>query len=142
MRLAFLTALLPSAALAQAAPGDATAAGSPYASMLPLLFIFVIFYFLLIKPQQKRAKEHQVMLTALKKGDEVVTAGGIIGRIIKVDDARATVEIAKGVEVVVMKSTISTVATTPEKAATPAKKSTVVKNDNKVPSKSQIANDN
>lgn len=140
--IAFLAALLPAIAMAQTVQPDTVAGGSPYASMLPLLLIFVVFYFLLIKPQQKRAKEHQVMLAALKKGDEVVTSGGIVGRITKVDDTRATVEIARGVEVVVVKSTISMLNAPVEKAATPAKKNPAVRNDNKVPSKSQIANDN
>lgn len=141
-RIAILAALSPALALAQTAQGEAVAASSPFASMLPLLLIFVVFYFLLIKPQQKRTKEHQLLLSGLKKGDEVVTSGGIVGRITKVDDTRATVEIAKGVEVVVVKSTIAMLSTPMEKPAAPAKKNPAVKNDNKVPSKSQIANDN
>lgn len=139
----FVAFLLPSIARAQAAPGEPLAAGSPYASMLPLVLIFVVFYFLLIKPQQKRAKDHQVMLSALKKGDEVVTAGGIVGRVVKVDGERAVVEIAKGIEVAVVTSTITAVlAVDGAKPSTAVKKMPATKNDNRVPSKDQIANDN
>lgn len=143
---ALVAAVLPLGAFAQeAAPeaASAAAAGSPYASVLPLLLIFVVFYFLLIKPQQKRMKEHQAMLGALKKGDEVVTGGGIVGRITKVGaDETLTVEIAKGVEVSVLKSTVSGLVGVVNAPVEAKKKSGNVKNDNVVPSRESVANDN
>lgn len=139
-----LTLALPAVALAQAAPADAVPAGSPYASLLPLVFIFAIFYFLLIRPQQKRMKEHQVMLTQLTKGDEVVTAGGIVGKITKADAGETfMVEIAKGVEVSVVKSTVTAVlGKTVAKTAVPEKKKGANKNDNSAVSRENVANDN
>jgi preprotein translocase subunit YajC len=77
--------------------------------ILPWLLIFVIFYILMIRPQQRRVKEHQAAIAAVKKGDEVVTGGGIRGRVTKVTDDEAEVEIATGVKVRVVKSTISQV---------------------------------
>ena len=74
---------------------------------LPLVLIFVVFYFLLIRPQQKRAKEHQGMLSKLATGDEVVTTGGILGRITEVGDGFVTVEIADGVRIKVQKAQVS-----------------------------------
>ena len=144
--LSLLLLLAPALAFAQnaAAPGD-TLASSQYASLLPLVLIFFIFYFLLIRPQQKRMKEHQAMLAAVVKGDEVVTSGGIVGRITKVDAGDTlTVEIAKGVEVSVVKSTISRVlGKTDTKPMTMVeKKKGANKNDNRVPSRDSIANDN
>src|SRR5260221_6696097 len=77
---------------------------------LPLVLIFVVFYFLLIRPQQKRAKEHKTMLSALRRGDRVVTGGGIIGTVAKViGDDEVTVDIAEGTRVRVLRSTITTV---------------------------------
>ena len=75
----------------------------------PWLLIFVVFYMLMIRPQQRRAKEHQASINAVKKGDEVITAGGIRGRVTKVNDEDAEVEIATGVKVRVIKSTLSQV---------------------------------
>ena len=145
-----MTLLAPALAFAQAsdapeAATEVTLANSPYASLLPLLLIFAVFYILLIRPQQKRMKEHQTMLGALQKGDEVVTGGGIIGKITKADAGdHVTVEIAKGVEVRVLKSTVSAVlGKTVAKPAAPEKKKTPhVKNDNSVVSRENIANDN
>ena len=79
--------------------------------ILPWLLIFVIFYLLMIRPQQRRAKEHQAAIAAVKKGDEVITGGGIRGRVTKVTDDEAEVEIANGVRIRVVKSTISHVVT-------------------------------
>ena len=135
----------PAVAFAQEAPvAGSASASSQYASLLPLVVIFAIFYFLLIRPQQKRMRDHQDMLTKLVKGDEVVTAGGIVGKITKVDAGDTfTVEIAKGVEVSVVKSTISTVlGKTPAKPAAPEKKKGANKNDNSAVSRENIANDN
>src|SRR6476659_37019 len=77
--------------------------------ILPWVAIFAIFYLLMIRPQQRRVKEHQAAIAAVKKGDEVVTGGGIRGRVTKVTDDEAEVEIAQGVKVRVVKSTISQV---------------------------------
>ncbi|MEM7046244.1 MAG: preprotein translocase subunit YajC [Pseudomonadota bacterium] len=81
--------------------------------MLPLILIFVIFYFLLIRPQQKRARLHREMLAALAKGDKVVTGGGVIGTIIKADDHELTIQIAEGVKVRVMRGTVASKAPEP-----------------------------
>ena len=81
-----------------------------FAQFVPLILIFVIMYFLLIRPQQKKVKEHQAMVAALRRGDEVVTAGGLIGKITKVkDDAEVEVELSDGVKVRVVRATISQV---------------------------------
>jgi len=78
-------------------------------SFMPLILIFIVFYFLLIRPQQKRMKEHRAMLEALRRGDKVVTGGGIIGTVTKADGDEVTVEIAENVRVRVLKGTITTV---------------------------------
>ena len=96
--------MLISPAYAQAA---AASPGSDMMAFLPMVAIFVVFYFLLIRPQQKRAKETKAMLSALQKGDEVVTAGGIVGKVSKLTDAYATVEVAPNVEITVQRSAIS-----------------------------------
>jgi preprotein translocase subunit YajC len=93
-----------SPAYAQAAP---TAPGGDFMAFLPMVAIFVVFYFLLIRPQQKKAKEARAMLDALQKGDEVATAGGVVGRIARLTDQYAVVEIAPNVEVNVQRSAIS-----------------------------------
>jgi preprotein translocase subunit YajC len=97
--------LLISPAYAQAAPGGLF--GGDIVSFLPMIAIFVVFYFLMIRPQQKKAKETRAMLAALQKGDEVVTAGGIVGKISKLGDQYATVEIASGVEMTVQRAAIA-----------------------------------
>ncbi len=88
------------------------------ADLILLLVIFGIMYFLLIRPQQKKLKEHQALLAALRRGDQVVTQGGMIGKIVKVKDDtnEVEVEIAKGVNVRVVKSTITTVMNKTEPA--------------------------
>ncbi|MGI9435343.1 MAG: preprotein translocase subunit YajC [Geminicoccaceae bacterium] len=80
-------------------------------SMLPLILIFVVFYFLLIRPQQQKMKAHRAMISAVKRGDKVLTAGGIYGSVVKIEEAEdiAVVEIAKEVRVRVARSTISDV---------------------------------
>ncbi|MBN8477865.1 MAG: preprotein translocase subunit YajC [Burkholderiales bacterium] len=93
-------------------PAYAQASGSAgqgdlLTTMLPMIAIFVVFYFLLIRPQQKKAKEHRAMLEALEKGAEVVTAGGIVGRVVRLVDSYVTVEIASGVEITVQKQAVS-----------------------------------
>ncbi|WP_197918878.1 preprotein translocase subunit YajC [Thiosulfatihalobacter marinus] len=85
---------------------------------LPLILIFAIMYFLLIRPQQKKVKEHQGMVEALRRGDQVVTQGGVIGKVVKVkDDGEIEVEIAEGVKVRVVKSTVAQVLSKTEPAA-------------------------
>ena len=74
---------------------------------VPLILIFVVFYFLLIRPQVKRAKEHKKMVEALSKGDEVATSGGILGKIIEVEDSFVTVEIADGIKVKMQKNAVA-----------------------------------
>src|SRR3954467_3405403 len=92
----------------QAVPaGQSGGAAGMLFGIAPWLLIFVIFYFLMIRPQQRRAKEHQAAIAAVKKGDEVITAGGIRGRVTKVSDEDAEVEIANGVRVRVVKSTLT-----------------------------------
>ena len=82
--------------------------GKTLGQFIPLILIFVIFYFLLIRPQQKRIKEHKAMVEALTRGDNVVTSGGIVGKIIRViDNEKPEVEIADNVTVQVIKSTIT-----------------------------------
>ena len=83
----------------------------------PWLLIFVIFYVLMIRPQQKRVKDHQAAIAAIQKGDEVITGGGIRGKVTKVTDDEAEVEIAQGIRVRVVKGTLSQVLT---KSAKPA----------------------
>src|SRR6202023_2914120 len=86
---------------------------------LPLILIFVVFYFLLIRPQQRKAKDHKTMLDALRRGDRVVTGGGIIGTVARVDNPEeVTVDIADGVRVRVGRRTITTVLAKPDPGAT------------------------
>lgn len=95
----------------------AQAAGAPDPTtaliyqIAPLILIMVVFYFLLIRPQQKRMKAHQIMIANIKKGDVVVTSGGLIGKVRSVADDEARVELAPNVEVRVVRSTISDVRT-------------------------------
>ena len=81
--------------------------GSGFAQFIPLILIFVIFYFFLIRPQQKKVKEHKLMVTALKRGDEVVTSGGIVGKIERVlGDDKVDILISENVTVQVVQSTV------------------------------------
>lgn len=93
-------------AWAQSAPAQQ---GNPYGFLLMMGLFFVIFYFMLIRPQSKRAKEHRAMLSALAAGDEVVTAGGILGRVTHVGESYATVEIASGVQIKIQKGQVTSV---------------------------------
>ncbi len=93
-------------------------AGSAVASFLPLILIFGIMYFLLIRPQQKKVKDMRAMVDALRRGDQVVTGGGIVGKVTKVgEDGMIEVEIAEGVKVKVVKQTITQVMSKTEPAA-------------------------
>ena len=78
-----------------------------FAAFVPLILMFVIFYFLLIRPQQKKAKEHQDMVSNLKKGDKVVTSGGIHGKIVRVDDTEVQLEIAEKINIKVTRANIA-----------------------------------
>ncbi len=98
------------AAYAQDAGGAASdGTGGFIMSVLPLLLIFVVFWFLLIRPQQKRMKEHTAKVGAAQRGDTVVTGGGIVGKIVKIEDEYAHVELAKGMTVKVVRATLSDV---------------------------------
>ena len=91
-----------SSAFAQAAPS-----GDPgYIGLLPIVLMFVLLYFLMIRPQMKRAKEAKAMIEALQKGDEVITAGGVLGRITKLSDGYVSLEIAPNTEIAVQKSAV------------------------------------
>ena len=91
------------------AQASAAPAGGGIESILLILAMFAVMYFLMIRPQMKRAKEHKAMVESMQKGDEVVTAGGILGRITKVDDQYITVAIAEGVEIQAQRAAIQTV---------------------------------
>jgi preprotein translocase subunit YajC len=104
--------------MVQAAPaGQANGTTGILLGILPWLLIFGIFYILMIRPQQQRVKQHQASINAVKKGDEVITGGGIRGKVTKVSDDEAEVEIAQGVKIRVVKSTISHVLTGAAKPA-------------------------
>jgi len=99
-----------SPAYAQAGAGSAGAgAGGAIMQFVPLLFIFVIFYFLLIRPQQNRVKQHRAMIGAVKKNDTAVTGGGVIGKVVKVEETEVELEIASGVRIRVLKTMLSDV---------------------------------
>ena len=90
--------------------------GSGFAQFVPLILIFVIFYFFLIRPQQKKIKEHKLMVAALKRGDEVVTSGGIVGKIERVlGDDKVNILISENVTVQVVQSTIQSLLNVPNK---------------------------
>jgi preprotein translocase subunit YajC len=94
-------------AYAQAAPAAAAGgAESTLFSMLPLLLMFVVLYFIIIRPQMKRQKEHKAMIDALAKGDEVVVAGGVIGKVAKLGESILHVEVSNGVELQVQRSAV------------------------------------
>ena len=88
--------------------------GSGFAQFIPLILIFVIFYFFLIRPQQKKIKDHKSMVSGLKRGDDVVTSGGIVGKIEKVhEDDKVDLLISDGITVKVIKSTIQSLTNIP-----------------------------
>jgi len=91
------------------AAGGSAGALAQFQGMIPLVFMFAIFYFLLIRPQQKKAKEHRALLDSLKKGDQVVTAGGMHGKVTSLDDQTVTLEVAPGVNVKFNKGFIATI---------------------------------
>lgn len=91
------------------AAGGAGGGMAAFQQILPLVFMFAIFYFLLIRPQQKKAKEHKALLEAMKKGDNVITAGGVHGKVITVDNDLVTLEIANNVNIKIIKSYIASI---------------------------------
>jgi len=95
--------------IAQAAPAAGAQAPNPLMTFGPLILLFVVFYFLMIRPQMKRQKEHRAMVTALAKGDEVVTNGGLAGRVDEVGESFITLEIAPNVKIKVQKGAVSQV---------------------------------
>lgn len=105
-------------AWAQAAGGPP---GSPLVNMLPLVLIFVVFYFLLIRPQNQKAKEHKAMLNNLKLNDEVITSGGLYGRVVALSERIVTVELAPNVRVRVDRPQIANLVSEPKKSANEAK---------------------
>jgi len=102
--------VLISPAFAQAAPAAAPGgAESTLLSLLPLVLMFVVLYFIMIRPQMKRQKEHKAMVDALAKGDEVVTAGGLYGKISRVGESNLHIEVAEGVEVMIQRGSVTQV---------------------------------
>ncbi len=95
-----------SQAFAQTAPAATGSTESSLMSLLPLVLMFVVLYFIMIRPQMKRQKEHKALIEALAKGDEIVTAGGMIGKVAKLGDSYLHVEIANGVEVQVQRTAV------------------------------------
>ena len=95
-----------SSAFAQTAPAAGGDMQSSLMSMLPLVLMFVVLYFVMIRPQMKRQKEHRAMIDALARGDEVATAGGLVGRVSKLGDTYLSLEIAQGVEIQVQRSAV------------------------------------
>jgi preprotein translocase subunit YajC len=95
-----------SEALAQTAPAPAAGGESSLLTMLPLVLMFVVLYFVMIRPQMKRQKEHKAMIDALAKGDEVVTAGGVLGKVAKLGESYVHVEVSDGVELQLQRSAV------------------------------------
>jgi preprotein translocase subunit YajC len=95
-----------SPAFAQAAPAAAGGAESSLLSLLPLVLMFVVLYFIMIRPQMKRQKEHKAMIEALAKGDEVVTAGGVLGKVTRLGETTLHVEVANGVELQLQRTSV------------------------------------
>ena len=120
MKIIHTTLIAVATAMALITPAYAEAGGgdSGFASLIPLVLIMVIFYFLLIRPQQKKLKEHRNLVDELKKGDNILTGGGLYGRVINVKDDVLQVEIAEGIRVKVKRDTIAGIADIePEKPA-------------------------
>ena len=97
-----------SSAFAQTAPAAAAEGGmqSSLMSMLPLVLMFVVLYFVMIRPQMKKQKEHRAMIDALAKGDEVVTGGGLLGKVAKLTESTVSLEVAPGVEIQIQRSAV------------------------------------
>jgi len=95
-------------------PGNGAQGGNPIAAFAPLILMFLIFYFLLIRPQQKKAKEHKALLSNLKKGDNVMTSGGILGRIVATSDDILTIDVGNDVHLKVNRNFVSGLADAPK----------------------------
>jgi len=95
-----------SSAFAQTAPAAGGDMSSSLMSMLPLVLMFVVLYFVMIRPQMKKQKEHKAMIDALAKGDEVVAGGGILGKVAKINDNTVSLEVAAGVEIQIQRSAV------------------------------------
>jgi preprotein translocase subunit YajC len=111
------TTMFISPAYAQASGGAPSGGAAFFMQIAPLLFIFVIFYFLLIRPQQKRMKAHQAMVQSAKPRDTVITNGGLVGKVTKVDEQELEIEIAQGVKVRVIRSMLADIRPYGSKAA-------------------------
>jgi len=146
-------ALASVAAHAQTAPDAAATAAqgsSPFMSLVPLGAIVLVMFFMVIRPQMKQASARQAMLDSIAKGDTVVTGGGVVGKVTKLVDDLAFIEIAPGLEIKALRATVSGVYVKPDAAALAAaadkratsEKRNASKNDNSAPSKSNVANDN
>ena len=95
--------------IGQAWAQGATGGGFDMLGMLPIILMFVVLYFLMIRPQMKRAKEHKSMIESLQKGDEVVTAGGVVGRVSKIDESYISLQVAENVEIMVQRPSVQLV---------------------------------
>ena len=102
--------------------GSGGSGAGGFTGLIPLLLMFVIFYFLLIRPQQKKAKQQRELLSGLKKGDSVITTGGIYGRIAEINDTIITLEVADKVRIKVARSYVTAVTSTGQEAAPPPQK--------------------
>ena len=105
------------------ADGTSAGPGGALSGMLPIIAIFAIMYFLVLRPQSKKAKEHQKMLTELKKGEEVVTQGGIIGKITGITDGELVIQVQEGVRLRVLRSSVQNRYTAPERPKAESKAS-------------------
>lgn len=94
--------------ISNAHAADAAPAGGGVMEFLPLIALLLVFYFLILRPQQKRAKEHKQLIDALQKGDEIVTIGGALGKVVKVDENYVSVEIAANVVITIQKTAVQT----------------------------------
>lgn len=107
MRILFLIAIQSLLLTSCFPPGSQESGGSPVITFLPFILIFILFYFLILRPQRKQRGERENLLSGLKRGDRIITSGGIYGRIINIDDDLVTLEIAKGINIQVSKPSIS-----------------------------------
>lgn len=128
-----------SPAYAQAAGAAAPGGMGAIMQFAPLVLIFIVFYFLLIRPQQKKAKEHRALLSNLRRGDRVVTGGGIVGTVTRVvdKDDEISVEIAEGVRVKVLRSTVTAVLSKPEPVSSKGSKAAKEKAEEEAPADAQ-----
>jgi preprotein translocase subunit YajC len=136
--------LLFSSAYAQDASAGIPQEPSLAASMLPLLAILGIFYFMILRPQHKRAKQHQAMIQSAERGDKILTAGGIVGKVVKMDEANDLlhVQIAEGVVVEVSRPSVSVVYGKENAVSSGEKSSTSLPSKKKAGDKKPVANDN